>query len=79
MLLSEYDQSAVRLADAAMQKVVQFHYSREFSPRKQLPPKGMLFHKHGESAPSLLNADLDPAVGHILQTAMRFCLKAQTS
>jgi len=37
------------------------------------------FHKHGENAPSLLNADLDPAVGHILQTAMRFCLKAQTS
>jgi hypothetical protein len=44
MLLSEYDQSAVRLADAAMQKVVQFHYSREFNPQKQLPPKGMLFH-----------------------------------
>ncbi len=44
MLLSEYDQSAVRLADAAMQKVVKFHFGREFSPRKQLPPKGLLFH-----------------------------------
>ena len=44
MLLSEYDQSAVRLADAAMQKVVKFHYSREFNPQKQVPLKGLLFH-----------------------------------
>jgi len=44
MLLSEYDQSAVRLADEAMQKIVKFHYSRELCPRNQLPPKGLLFH-----------------------------------
>ena len=44
MLLSEYDQSAVRLADAAMQKVLQFHYNREITSQKPLPPKGKLFH-----------------------------------
>jgi Protein of unknown function (DUF2971) len=44
MLLSEYDQSAVQLADAAMQKVLQFHYNREITSQKLLPPMGQLFH-----------------------------------
>src|SRR5437868_12026730 len=44
MLLNEYDQSAVRLADAAMQKVVKFYLNREFAPPAQMPPKDLLFH-----------------------------------
>lgn len=42
--LSEYDQPAVQLADTVMQRLVKFHYNREFNPQKELPPMGLLHH-----------------------------------
>ncbi len=44
MRLSEYDQSAVKLADAALTKILQFHYNREIAAPKQRPPSGFVFH-----------------------------------
>src|SRR5258708_7067446 len=44
MRLIEYDQSAVKLADAALTKILQFHYNREIAAPKQRPPSGFVFH-----------------------------------
>jgi len=43
-MLSGYDKSAVELADAALTRILKFHYNRELLPPKQPPPGGVLFH-----------------------------------
>ncbi|TAM79773.1 MAG: DUF2971 domain-containing protein [Acidobacteria bacterium] len=43
MLLSEFDKSAVDLANKALNKVLAFNIQREFGP-KQAPPNGALYH-----------------------------------
>lgn len=42
--LSEYDQSAVQSASAALSRISEFHYSREITVPKPRPSKGFLFH-----------------------------------
>ncbi len=44
MLLSEYDQSAVKLANTASNWILKFNYDREFNAPKPVPPAGLLFH-----------------------------------
>jgi hypothetical protein len=44
MRLSEWNQSAVKLADAAFQQVLKFYHNREITSPKPMPPMGLLFH-----------------------------------
>jgi hypothetical protein len=43
-LLSEYDQTAARLANMAFNKILQFNYLRDDVPSKSVPPTGFLYH-----------------------------------
>jgi hypothetical protein len=44
MLLSEYDKSAVDLANAALGQIVKFHFDREVVAPKPMPATGLLHH-----------------------------------
>jgi len=42
--LDEYDKTAVKLANETFNKVLKFHYNREFTTPKPQPPDGLLYH-----------------------------------
>jgi hypothetical protein len=44
MLLSEYDKSAVELANAALGRIVKFHFDREVIAPRPMPASGLLHH-----------------------------------
>jgi hypothetical protein len=44
MRLTEYDKSAVQLANSAFDRILKFHHEREFITPKQMPPRGLLYH-----------------------------------
>jgi Protein of unknown function (DUF2971) len=44
MLLSEYDKSAVELANSALNQVLKLYHDREVIAPKQRPPRGLLYH-----------------------------------
>ncbi len=44
MLLSEYDKTAVELANTAFHHILKLHRDRETITPKQMPPRGLLYH-----------------------------------